>query len=97
MLQVEGHGVVRVLVGNLDEAVKGEVLRDLEALLSEGEVEALRALEEGAIDLQLLGEGVVTDAPPLGLVAEHGEEFAGFEPGGLGEGWGVGLLRVWCC
>ncbi len=94
VLEVFADGIVGMLARDLDEAVEGQILRDLEALVGQLEVEALGVLIGLAVDLDLLGVGVPAKAAATGLCAKHGEHLGGLELLWLAEGGCVGLSRL---
>ena len=59
VFEVSADWVVRVFLGDLDDTVDGNFLRDLESHLRELEVEALDAFEDLLFLLDLLSEDVV--------------------------------------
>ena len=78
VLQVFAHGVVGVLQRDDVNGISGEVLGDLDALLSELKVEVLDVLDRLLIQLDRAGEDVPAEALPE-LLAEQLEQLVGFE------------------
>jgi hypothetical protein len=80
VVEVEADGVVGVLVSDLDEAINGQILADLVALICEVEVEAFDAPGGFAVEFNLLMEGVPADGLAVpGLRAKEAKEFPFFE------------------
>ena len=97
VLQVFAHGVVGVLQRDDVNGISGEVLGDLDALLSELKVEVLDVLDRLLIQLDRAGEDVPAEALPE-LLAEQLEQLVGFELQQLvGLGDGLVLRRWWWC
>ena len=93
VLEVFAHGVVGVLDGDDVHSVGGELLGDLDAILSELQVEVLDVLDGLLVELNGLGEGVPAQA--IGhLLPQQLEQLVGFELEELSLRRGDGGIRL---